>query len=97
EGEEAVPSVGRTLYLGQPVAVGGAPGDAILGQPVTQPGSALPPGRVGSLSPEFACRGRDRVGRRARSRAYASMEHAFYCRINLGLVKPAQRPHVAAT
>ena len=92
QGHKCVSPIGGSLNLGEPAAVLGTPGHAILGQPITQVRSALPPDRVGSLSPEFARRQRDQVTRRGRARSVSDVEHTFYYRSVARVGKQATSP-----
>jgi hypothetical protein len=77
-GHEGVAPIDRTLDLRQPVAIRRAPGQAILGQPLAEPGAGLPPDRVRPLSPELAGRGGDQVTRGGQPRFCNSrVEHVF--------------------
>src|SRR5262245_17671421 len=48
ERERGMAAVGRTFQLGHPSAVGGCPGDAVLGSPGAEPGRTLVPDWIGS-------------------------------------------------
>jgi hypothetical protein len=52
DGDENVTLVGRALDLRQPVAVRGEPDAAIVGPPVTDGSTGLPPDGVDAFGPE---------------------------------------------
>ena len=55
DGHEDTALVRRALDLRKPVTISGAPGVAILGQPIAQGSPGLPPDRVHAFSPETGC------------------------------------------
>jgi hypothetical protein len=61
QAHEGVAPIGGALDLGQPVAVLGAPGAAILGQPLAKGNAWLPLDWVDAFGPQLVGRGDQRI------------------------------------